>query len=193
MGDSAATRLRFRIAFAAVVLAGVIGCLTATDEVCAQAPFGTWTMQVPLPAARAEVAAVALDGKLYALGGVVNNKSVADHDAYDPQTNVWRAAAPLPQARDHLALAVAGGKIYAFGGFATPVHKDASNAAFAYDPARNAWQILPPMPTPRGAAGAALVDGKIHVIGGRGPDGAVVAAHVAFDIRSGTWSAERRG
>jgi len=46
------------------------------------------------------VAAVALDGKLHALGGVVDNKSVANHDVYDPKTDSWRAAAPLPQARD---------------------------------------------------------------------------------------------
>jgi N-acetylneuraminic acid mutarotase len=138
---------------------------------------GTWTSKSPLPAVRAEVAAVALNGRLHALGGSFDGKAGAYHDAYDPATNEWRPKAPPPAPRDHLAAAAANGKIYAFGGFAVDVHKDASNAAFEYDPARDAWQALPSMSVPRGAAGAAMVDGKIHVIGGRGLDGVVVAAH----------------
>jgi hypothetical protein len=130
---------------------------------------GTWTMKSPLSSVRAEVAAVALDGRLHALGGVVDGKSTPHHDEYDPAADTWRVRAALPEPRDHLAVARANGQIYAFGGFATPVHKDASNKAFAYDSAANAWQVLPSMKVARGAAGAANVDGKIHVIGGRGP------------------------
>jgi N-acetylneuraminic acid mutarotase len=89
-------------------------------------------MKSPLSSKRAEVAAVALDGKLHALGGAVDRKSVPDHDEYDPVADAWRMRAQLPEARDHLAVTSAYGKIYAFGGFATPVHKDASDKAFAY-------------------------------------------------------------
>jgi N-acetylneuraminic acid mutarotase len=130
-----------------------------------QTPRGIWTIKSSLPAARAEVAAVALDGKLHALGGVFDSKSVPYHDEYDPATDKWHPATPLPKSRDHLAVAVANERIYACGGFATPVHKDASNEVFEYDPATRAWRVLPSMKVPRGAAGAATVDGKIHVIG----------------------------
>jgi len=143
-------------------------------------------MKSPLPAVRAEVAAVVLDGRLHALGGSSDGRAGAYHDEYDPATDEWRPEAPLPGPRDHLAVAVANGKIFAFGGFATPVHKDASNDAFEYDAATNAWRVLPPMKVLRGAAGAATVDGKTHVIGGRGLDGVVVAAHEVFDPQSRT-------
>jgi N-acetylneuraminic acid mutarotase len=151
---------------------------------------GVWTLKQPLPAVRAEVAAVALDGRLHAVGGDAAGAAGAWHDEYDPKTNSWHADAPLPKPRDHVAVAVAAanGQIYAFGGFATPVHRNASADAFAFDPATGAWRVLPPMKVPRGSAGAATVDGRIHVIGGRGPDGIVVAAHEVFDPRADRWT-----
>ena len=126
---------------------------------------GSWTMKAPLPSARGEVAAVALDGKLHAIGGSVDGKARPFHDEYDPATNTWRARAPLPEARDHLALAVAGGKIFAFGGFTAAVHKGAGTDAFEYDPAADRWSTLPPMKVARGSAGAATVDGPDLAMG----------------------------
>src|SRR6202050_4959988 len=147
--------------------------LTWVAAVRAQEPPGTWATKAPLPAARGEVAAVALDSKLHALGGSVNGTAGPYHDEYDPAADSWRARAPLPEGRDHLAVAAAGGKIYAFGGFVGSVHKGAGTGAFEYDPKADTWRVLPPVKGPRGSVGAATVDGKIHVIGGRGLDGIV--------------------
>ncbi|MGB6445408.1 MAG: kelch repeat-containing protein, partial [Xanthobacteraceae bacterium] len=54
---------------------------------------GTWTFKAPLPAPRAEVAAVALDGKLHALGGAVSGAAGPYHDVYDPMTDSWQPGA----------------------------------------------------------------------------------------------------
>lgn len=188
MKIAALVRAEHRTAIALVALAGLMVTWLAFETVDGQTPPGTWTTKSPLPAARAEVAAIAVGGRLHALGGVVDGKSVPSHDEYDPIANAWRTRAPLPEPRDHLAVATVNGKIYAFGGFATPVHKDASNKAFEYDPATDAWRALAPMKVPRGAAGAAPAGGKIHVVGGRGPDGVVVGAHEVFDTQSSIWS-----
>ena len=177
-----------------LVIAGafltVVACMTSIAPVNGQSPPapGMWSVKAPLPSPRAEVAAVALDGKLHALGGSVNGTAGPYHDEYDPATDTWRARAPLPEGRDHLGAAAAGGKIYAFGGFVGAVHKGAGSGAFEYDPAADAWHVLQPMKTPRGSAGAAAIDGKIHVIGGRGLDGVVVASHDVFDPKTGQWS-----
>src|ERR1700742_2676811 len=117
-----------------LVTAFAIACLGIIIARAEPAP-GTWTMKTPLPAVRAEVAAVALDGKLHAIGGAVNGVAGPYHDEYDPATDTWRPLAPLPEGRDHVALAVSGGKIFAFGGFTSAVHKGAGNDAFEYDPA----------------------------------------------------------
>jgi Kelch motif/Galactose oxidase, central domain len=177
-----------RTIVALVCLAALLWSWSAFDPLNSQTLPGTWAMKSPLPMSRAEVAALALDGRLHALGGVIDGRSASQHDEYDPATDAWRMRAPLPEPRDHLAVAGANGKIYAFGGFATPVHKDASSKAFAYDPVADTWQVLPAMKVARGAAGAAALDGKIHVIGGRGPDGVVVGAHEIFDTKSDSWS-----
>jgi N-acetylneuraminic acid mutarotase len=180
----------------AALLAAVAWILTSAAPVSGQSPpadgNGTWTMKAPLPAARAEVAAAALDGKLHVIGGWEKGTAGLSagpyHDEYDPATDTWRARAPLPEGRDHVALAIAGGKLYAFGGFVAVVHKGAGSGAFEYDPAADTWRALPPMKAPRGSAGAAAVDGKIHVIGGRGLDGVVVATHEVYDPQTNKWS-----
>src|ERR1700739_876752 len=152
-----------------VLLALFAATLAIIATATAQSAAGSWTLKAPLPAARGEVAAVTLDGKLHALGGSVNGTAGPYHDEYDPGTNTWRARAPLPEGRDHLAVATVGGKIYAFGGFTASVHKGGGTDAVEYDPANDRWRGLPPMQVARGSAGAAVVDGKIHVIGGRRP------------------------
>lgn len=130
---------RRNIVIGTVMLATLSAGLPLATKLRAQVPTvpaqGSWTMKAPLPSARGEVAAVALDGKLHAIGGSVDGKARPFHDEYDPATNTWRARAPLPEARDHLALAVANGKIFAFGGFTAAVHKGAGTDAFEYDPA----------------------------------------------------------
>ena len=70
---------------ALVSLAGMMGSWSIFDAVDGQTLQGTWTMKSPLPAVRAEVAAVALDGELHALGGVVDGRSAPDHYEYDPR------------------------------------------------------------------------------------------------------------
>jgi hypothetical protein len=115
---------------ALVCLAALLWSWSAFDSLNSQTLPGTWAMKSPLPISRAEVAALALDGRLHALGGVIEGRSAPQHDEYDPIADTWRMRAPLPEPRDHLAVASGDGKIYAFGGFATPVHKDASSKAF---------------------------------------------------------------
>src|SRR6202050_3604703 len=139
-----------------------VAALASAAVLRAEEPAGKWTMKAPLPAMRGEVAAVAFNDKLHALGGSLNGTAGPYHDEYDPATDNWRPRAPLPEGRDHLAVAVAGGKIYAFGGFTGAVHKGAGTDAFEYDPATDTWHTLPPMKGPRGSAGAATIDGKIH-------------------------------
>src|SRR5215471_4092897 len=92
---------------ALVSLAGLMGSWSIFDALDGQTLQGTWTMKSPLPAVRAEVAAVALDGKLHALGGSLDGKAGSYHDEYDPATDRWLPSAPLPGPRDHLAVAAA--------------------------------------------------------------------------------------
>jgi len=53
----------------------------------AQSPAGTWTQKAPMPAVRGEVAAAAVGGKLFALGGGVAGKAVVRNEEYDPASD----------------------------------------------------------------------------------------------------------
>jgi len=81
------------LAFAVALTVAALG--TAARP---QTPSGTWTQKASMPAVRGEVAAAAVGGKLFALGGGVAGKAVPRNEEYDPATDRWRQRAPLPPA-----------------------------------------------------------------------------------------------
>src|SRR5256885_339113 len=71
-----------------------------------------WTTKASTHAAHVGVAAVAVGGSLYAIGG-----GTATVEAYDPATDTWTTKAPLPTMRSYTGAAEVGGIIYVVGGF----------------------------------------------------------------------------
>lgn len=76
----------------------------------------TYTEMAALPEWAEDLAAVAIGGKGYFMGGF-SNKMMSALQVYDPEKGTWQQKAPMPTARTGLAAAVAGGKIYAIGGW----------------------------------------------------------------------------
>src|SRR5713226_10201813 len=123
-----------------------------------------------MPTARRFLAAVALDGQIYALGGGPPFRNTVER--YDPKTNIWTSLSPMPTAR--AALAAATGQcplpkadlvcVYAIGGF----NGAALTTVEAYDPSTDTWQAVASLPSPQaGTPGAATgLDGKIYLMGG---------------------------
>ncbi len=74
-----------------------------------------WEARRPMPSPRGALAVVALNGKLYAIGGKADQVVTANEE-YDPAANVWRRRAPMPTGRDHLAAVALGKKVYVMGG-----------------------------------------------------------------------------
>ncbi len=72
----------------------------------------TWRILAPMKGGRGSVSAVALDGKIHALGGRdATGTTLARHEVYDPATNSWTELAPFSKPRDHMAAAVIDGRI----------------------------------------------------------------------------------
>ena len=106
----------------------------------------------PMPTPRRYVRTAALDGKLYAAGGVSEADNLAAPnlvERYDLATNAWEAVTPMATARVSHAVAVLDGKLYAAGGHnddAAGGHNDDEvghtsylTSVERYDPAANAW------------------------------------------------------
>jgi N-acetylneuraminic acid mutarotase len=127
-----------------------------------------WSELPRMAIPRAAHAAVAVDGKLYLVGGYT--VALVGHtpqvSIYDPAVGVWTAGAPMPTPRDHLGAAAVGGVIYAFGGdLAT--HSNSADAVEAYDTATGVWLPKGKLPTVRGSMSAVAVGDKIWVMGGQ--------------------------
>jgi len=71
-----------------------------------------------MPTPRMDLASVAVNGKLYAIGGwdTQNQKALQVIEAYDRASDTWATKSPMPTPRSGLDAVAINGKIYAFGG-----------------------------------------------------------------------------
>ena len=148
----------------------------------------TWDPLPDMPEGRMGHAMLAIEGKLYVIGGRGESSRVLIYDLEEG----WSTGAPMPGPRDHLAAVQVGpttnAKIYALGGRDDQIRARVD----IYDVTADTWTSGPPMPAPTsGMAAEILQDGRIHVIGGEDPGtlgGGVNDVHFALDPDTGVWS-----
>src|SRR5207249_1582441 len=164
------------------------GLIIASFGAAAQSPTpaGIWTQKAPMPAVRGEVAAAAVDNKLFALGGGAGGKAVPRNEEYDPASDRWRERAPLPQARDHLAVVAVDGRIHVIGGRLAGA-AERTGQHDVYDPTTNSWSSAAPLPTPRSGVAVALYKGMILVLGGELPPDHTFPENEAYDVLRDRW------
>jgi N-acetylneuraminic acid mutarotase len=152
---------------------------------------GAWTVKAPAPTARTEVAAAAVQGKIYVIGGFARGLSMISSvmEEYDPVTDSWRQRASLPSGLHHAGIGVVNDRLYVIGGFeyAGFTLWNPTTHVYQYDPAADRWSSRKAMPTARGALAVAVLNGKLHAVGGYAKD-ANTGAHEAYDPQSDSWS-----
>ena len=175
----------------------VLFLLTKTMSVIAEPVIGTWNQGAPAPTKRTEIAAAALDGKIYAVGGF-NKPSLSnvldfaisrDVEVYDPATDTWSTTTPLPEGRHHAGIATVDGFLYIIGGFAKSGLSvwHAVNTVYQFNPATQIWREVTPMPSARGALGIAVYQGQIYAIGGYDGEQNSGATEI-YNPKTDTWS-----
>jgi N-acetylneuraminic acid mutarotase len=190
----------------------VIASLVLATAALAQMPTSPWKKAAPFPEADEELYGVAVNGKLYVIGGWGEGTARGATYEYDPATDKWAKKKSMPRPAHHAALAAANGKIYVIGGFVAPEKTTIPVGAawepiddvWEYDPAADSWKSLAPLPGTRGAAVAVEVGGKIYVIGGAttveaskdpfftffGPS-RVLTTNDVYDPATNTWESRR--
>src|SRR4029453_15844950 len=155
-------------------IVAVIASLVVATSASAQMPTSPWKKGAPFPEPDEELYGVAVNGKLYVIGGWGEGKARGVNYEYDPAPARGTQKSPMPRPAHHAAVAAVNGKIYAFGGFVAPANTaiplgaawEPIADAYEFNPATDAWKPLAPLPGKRGSAIAAEVGGKIYVIGG---------------------------
>jgi Tol biopolymer transport system component/N-acetylneuraminic acid mutarotase len=120
------------------------------------APTATWSTRAPMSVPRDRPAAVALDGKIYVMGGTNSTGALASMEVYDPATNTWTTKASMPGPKSEPGAAVANGRIYVVG--------PPDDRLYEYNPNTDTWETRAPLPaTPAGAVAVASISGRIFV------------------------------
>ena len=127
-----------------------------------------WT-PVSAPAiANHRIAAVTLQGCLYAVGGRDKNETVLSTvQRYNPDTNQWQEVAPLSSPRSNVCAVAHGNYFYAIGGMSARF--EYLDIVERFDPQKNAWENLPSLLEKRSFASGTAVKGKVFVFGGLRP------------------------
>jgi N-acetylneuraminic acid mutarotase len=169
-----------------------------------------WKELAPMPTPRGAGQAVAVDGKIYVIGGVRSNKPgdegapipsgstdqlvLGTVEEYDPATNAWRARSPMPTARNHFFAGAVNGKIYAFDGRIGTVFvtkSDTIDLVEAYDPSTDHWAYAGRAPTTRGDVNGDEHSGLLYLTGGEFQDyerKMTFWAVEVFNPKTGGWS-----
>jgi N-acetylneuraminic acid mutarotase len=169
----------------------------------------SWSELPSMPTSRGAQAAVAVDSKIYVVGGAKIPSGVELPDGlnpggpieilgttemFDTEKNNWTTLKPMTLPRNHHDVAYLDGKLYVIGWTVGSCFPSgwASNVSFneAYDIASDAWSTRAPMLTARGGVGVGVIDGKIYVIGGEGwveELGGVFRTNEAYDPQSDSW------
>jgi len=126
----------------------------------------TRTRKADMPTGRDSLATVAVDGKIYAIGGLLSWDDLLGLrtvEEYDPATDTWTRKADMPFGVWGLCASVVSGKIYAIGGRprlqAIPIVQE-------YDPATDTWTRKADMPIGTSQMGSVVLGNKIVVMGG---------------------------
>ncbi len=158
----------------------VTSCITMATPVSADTVTeNSWVSKAPMHVARSALGVVALNGKIYAIGGSTSTRYPLDafvgtNEEYNLATNSWTIKASMPTPRAYFAIAAYQNKIYCIGGATGMRLVDQrsgfygyimSNVTEVYDTVTNTWTTKTPMPVQGMQISAQQINGKIYVIG----------------------------
>jgi N-acetylneuraminic acid mutarotase len=131
---------------------------------------------VPGPRPREHLAATALRGRVYAVGGRLAgyDTNLATVQAYDPGTDRWSSLPDLPDPRGGTGAAAIAGRIVSVGGESPG---GTNRTVWALAPGGR-WVQLPDLPTPRHGLGVVGLRGRVWAVAGGPQPGLTVSGTV---------------
>jgi N-acetylneuraminic acid mutarotase len=131
-----------------------------------------WNDATPLPKGANHVGVAVLDGKLFAIGGFIEQNRRPHNECFMIEADggkTWQTIAPLPRPCGAIACVAINGAVHAIGGAIgdTFPTKKSVDWHLVYDPKADKWDVRAPMPLGMDHTGTLAVGNVIHVVGGR--------------------------
>ena len=161
-----------RVSLLAAVIAAWVALLSScgSDGPAPDPVAESWQLRASMATPRSEIAAAALDGRLYVAGGIESFEITAQAEVYDEATDTWSPLPPLPRELHHVAMTACDGEVYASGGYTNlGFTRDDQPTLWRLD--ADAWIAVAALPEPIGEHAMACIDGQVHVVGGNTDDG----------------------
>jgi N-acetylneuraminic acid mutarotase len=145
---------------------------------------GKWVTHNSYPIGASHLAAIELNGKIYAMGGEQGldeaKGNVSTVYVYDPVTDAWTKKASMPVAKSHFSssIFIRNGRIITIGGSGNGGTNGVPQSEVAeYNPATNTWRTLTSLPMALKTPVAALINGKIIATTGNASGAAIPVAN----------------
>ncbi len=149
--------------------------------------LGQWTSIPPLNIPRQEIGVTAVEGRVYAIGGIGADQQGSNVvEIFDVRTGQWRLGPPLPMALHHPNVAAVGSKIYVAGGFSGSSFTPTAQT-FELDIDTEVWTPRPNLRAARAAGAAVAYAGRLYVFGGDAGGPSVTDASV-YDPSTNQWT-----
>lgn len=173
--------------------ANIAGTITTLQSMERYDPWtNRWTNVSDMTTRRSSVAVIALNARIYAIGGSDGaGQALSSVECYDPSVNAWSSVASLNTARYALTAALSkvaeGWFIFAFGGrngdtLLTSVE--------CYDPVNNEWTYVgTSLPSGQYEMASVSANGLIYTMGGF--SGAYLSSAEYYDPAANSWTGAR--
>ena len=129
------------------------------------------------PRPREHLAATAMGGRVYAVGGRLAgyDTNLGTVEAYEPRSNRWAQLPDLPDPRGGTGAAAIAGRIVSVGGESP---SGTNRTVWSLRPGASRWASLPDLPTPRHGLGVVAFRGRVWAIAGGPQPGLTVSGAV---------------
>jgi N-acetylneuraminic acid mutarotase len=153
------------------LISGIFVAVLSPVSASAEIVGDSWNSKASMSQTRYGLGVIAVDGKIYAIGGFGIGGSAGPNECYDPKTDAWTTLVSMPTSRGLFAVVEYQGKIYCLGGRLPPTGLYGSGGVGCgvnevYDIATNSWSTKASFPASpnTGYTDACVVDGKFFVI-----------------------------
>ncbi len=150
---------------------------------CERFVANKWTEISSMKVKRYAFAMVAVDGKLFAIGGFNRRgRWLSVVERFDPKNGQWQFVSPMRKQRFFHSAAVLNGQIYVCGGSYDRILRDCER----YDPGRDQWEVVAAMNKPRKAFSLVALNGRLYAVGAFGND--AERSVESYDLNRDEWT-----